>query len=355
MWTSFLTAARADLRRMLPFHGFVLAYTALVVLAAASQDKFALTAYQQYAEQLGPLFFLALPVVLISVRAMLGFIGLHRPTWQGVGRGFAEFCGRLASAALTITTFILFLGSFTTFKTLMPVLMGGFPYDHLQADIDSFLHGGVDPGPALLNLLGDPLLLQALRWNYAVVWMAFTFVPVFFIAVMREAEGVRLRYFLSFAFVWTVLGSLLACLFLSAGPAFYAFVTGDAARFGPQLQVLLERSGPTYQPYLWQSYLDGTVGLGTGISAFPSVHVGAAMMNALFLRETNRIAGFFGFAYVAVIAVSSVLLGWHYAIDGYVSIAVVWLLHSGLKRALGGGKKTAKATILITSPIPATP
>lgn len=340
---------------MLPFHGFVLAYTALVLMMAISQDKFALTAYQQYAEQLGSLFFLALPVVLLSARAMLGLVGLHRPAWQGIGGAFAGFCGELASAALTIAMFILFMGSFTTFKTLMPVLMGGFPYDRLQADIDAFLHGGVDPGPVLFNLLGDPLVLQALRWNYAVVWMAFTFVPVFFVAVLREAEGIRLRYFLSFAFVWTVLGSLLACLFLSGGPAFYALVTGDAARFGPQLQALLERSGPTYQPYLWQSYIDGTVGLGTGISAFPSVHVGAAMMNALFLREINRIAGFFGFAYVAVIAVSSVLLGWHYAIDGYVSIAVVWLLHTGLKRTLAGGKKVARATILIASPTPSTP
>ncbi|MGQ3211552.1 phosphatase PAP2 family protein [Shinella sp.] len=355
MLTSFVTAARADIGRMLPFHGFVLAYTALVVLAAASQDKLALTAYQQYAEQLGPLFFLALPVVLVSVRAMLGFVGLHRPAWRGVGGAFAEFCGQLASSALTIAMFILFMGSFTTFKTLMPVIMGGFPYDHLQADIDAFLHGGVDPGPVLFNLIGDPLVLQALRWNYAVVWMAFTFVPVFFIAVLREAEGVRLRYFLSLAFVWTVLGSLLACLFLSAGPAFYEHVAGDAARFGPQMQALLDRSGPTYQPYLWQSYLDGTVGLGTGISAFPSVHVGAAMMNALFLREINRTAGFFGFAYVAVITVSSVLLGWHYAIDGYVSIAVVWLLHIVLKRALGSGQRMTRDTILIPSPTPSTP
>lgn len=355
MWISFATAARADIGRMLPFHGFVLAYTALVVLAATSQDKFVLTAYQQYAEQLGPLFFLALPVVLISVRALLGLVGQYRPGWHGVGTAFAEFCGRLASSAVTLAMFILFLGSFTTFKTLMPILMGGFPHDSLQADIDALLHGGVDPGQVLFSLLGDPLVLQALRWNYAVVWMAFTFVPLFFVAVVREAENIRLRYFLSFAVVWTVLGSLLACLFLSAGPAFYEQVTGDAMRFGPQLQALLERSGPGYQPYLWQSYVDGTVGIGTGISAFPSVHVGAAMMNALFLREINRIAGFFGFAYVAVIAVSSVLLGWHYAIDGYVSIAVVWLLHTGLKHALGGGKEMTQATILIPAPTPSTP
>lgn len=349
MWTAFSKTFRTHIRQMLPFHAFALVYMAVVVAIAAWRGLLVSTAFADYIERFTPLYFIVLPATLAAMRALL---------WLAAGRkrsfGLAslpESLGRLASAALTLAMFILFMGAFTTFKTLMPVLQGGFPYDGLQADLDAFLHGGVDPGPALLGLLRQPLLLQALQWNYSVVWMALTFVPVFFVAVGRAADGIRLRYFVSFACVWVVLGSLIACLFLSAGPIFYAGVTGDTARFGLQMQVLGAHTGRDFEAYLWQNYASGTVGVGTGISAFPSLHVGAAMMNALFLREINRFAGLVGFAYVALIAVSSVLLGWHYAIDGYVSIIVVCLLHSALKRAFDGRRYDA----LMPLPSPAIP
>jgi hypothetical protein len=262
-------------------------------------------------------------------------------------------CGRLASAAVTLGMIVLFMGSFTTFKTLMPLLMGGFPYDRILADIDIALHGGIDPGLALTNLLGHPLLLRGLQWNYGIPWMALTFVPIFFATL--EAPRLRLRYCLSFVLVWTILGNVLACAFLSAGPVFYAEVTGDAARFGPQMQALDSILAPSYNAYLWQAYVEGVVGLGTGVSAFPSLHVAAAMMNALFLRDLNRIAGLAGFAYVAVILLSSILLGWHYAIDGYVSILVVWLIHSALKRIFEDDETPSCEDILTPSPSPAIP
>ena len=77
------------------------------------------------------------------------------------------------------------------------------------------------------------------------------------------------------------------------------------------------------------------------------------MMNALFLRDINRFAGFLGFVYVAVIALSSVLFGWHYAIDGYVSILVVTLLHGALKHLFGERRQTGAEEAL--TPTPATP
>ena len=325
---------------MLPFHGFVLAHGALVLALAAWRSVFTTAAYQLYIVQFVPLYFLALPATLVTARMLLAMVRSRAMPGQDSRDALPETLGRLVSAGATLATFILFMGSFTTFKTLMPALRGGFLHDGLQADIDAFLHG-VDPGPALLEVLGYPLLLQGIRWNYLVVWMALTFIPVFFVAVGREARGIRLRYFLSFVLVWAVLGNLIACLFLSAGPAFYAQVTGDAARFGAQMQFLNEQGEGAFRAYLWQTYLGGTIGLGTGISAFPSVHVGAAMMNALFLREINRFAGLAGFAYVGIVSVSSVLLGWHYAIDGYVSILVVLLLHIALRRVLGGRRNTA--------------
>ncbi|MCP4182981.1 MAG: hypothetical protein GY761_06650, partial [Hyphomicrobiales bacterium] len=79
-------------------------------------------------------------------------------------------------------------------------------------------------------------------------------------------------------------------------------------------------------------YRTGNSGRGVGISAFPSVHVGLITLNALFAREIfPRLAGL-AFAYVGIILVSSVYLGWHYAIDGYVAIFVVYAIYWLMKK-----------------------
>jgi membrane-associated phospholipid phosphatase len=150
---------------------------------------------------------------------------------------------------------------------------------------------------------------------------------------------VRTRYFVCFVLVWIVLGNIVALAFLSAGPAFYHHFADDGGRFTEQLAFLAHgidgsHSAARFQAYLWSSYESGQGGLGTGISAFPSVHVGLATMNALFVREYSRSLGVLAFIYVGFIVLSSVYLGWHYAIDGYASIILVIALHMAVKRYL---------------------
>jgi membrane-associated phospholipid phosphatase len=138
--------------------------------------------------------------------------------------------------------------------------------------------------------------------------------------------------------VWVVCGNALAGLFLSAGPAFYGAVTGDEGRFAAQLAFLAHgaqstNSAVTYQTYLWSLHQYGTAGFGSGISAFPSVHVAVAALNALFLWSHSSRLGLIAFAYIAVIVASSVYLAWHYAIDGYASIAIIAVIYFGAKYA----------------------
>ncbi|WP_234189214.1 phosphatase PAP2 family protein [Shinella sp. NM-101] len=336
MRNAFLKTLSADLRQMLPFHAFVLAHAALVIGILTWHADFTATAYRQYAAQFGPVYFLGLPAILLLDKLVTGVFRNPKAPLAWMTLPTPALLGHLAGAAAVFGSFILFMGSFTTFKTLMPAMRGGFPYDRAQADLDALLFGGVDPGPRLMALFGNPHILSILEWNYSVAWTAFAFVPIFFI-VLRARGAVRLRYCLGFALVWAVLGNLLAYAFLSAGPAFYGYVTGDAARFGAQLRMLDNGVAATFQAYLWQNYLQDVAGLGTGISAFPSVHVGVTMMNALFLREFSRTAGLLAFAYVFVTLVSSTLLGWHYLIDGYTSILVVLVLHIALKRLFAAG------------------
>lgn len=80
------------------------------------------------------------------------------------------------------------------------------------------------------------------------------------------------------------------------------------------------------QDYLWGNYVDGRRDLGTGISAFPSVHIGVAMMFALNIYERIPKMLPFCITFVAIYQFLSVYLGWHYAVDGYASILLVYFL-----------------------------
>ena len=95
------------------------------------------------------------------------------------------------------------------------------------------------------------------------------------------------------------------------------------------------------QAYLWTLNTIGQTGLGSGISAFPSVHVALATLNALFAREYSRRLGIVAFAYAALIEVSSVYLGWHYAIDGYAAAIATVLIYVATRRMVPAGRTRA--------------
>ena len=245
----------------------------------------------------------------------------------------------LVSGLLLMQSMTIFFGTFTSIKNVLPLLYGGFPYDRLHADIDAALHGGVDPWRLIQVAWGTDSIRNLVEWNYHLGWATICYGALFFVATSPLARKLRTRYLFAFMLVWIIVGNLLAGLFLSAGPAFYGLVTGDSQRFAEQLQFLAqggEISGDSasYQKYLWHTYINGTAGLATGISAFPSVHVGLVSLNAFFLYAFSRKLGVLAFVYVAFVELSSVYLAWHYAIDGYVAAAAAGLIFVTLKRWL---------------------
>ena len=250
------------------------------------------------------------------------------------------------SGLCLLMALMIFQGTFTSVKNGMPIWQGGFPFDVAQANIDAFLHFGTDPWRWLYAVAENDLVRAVVEWNYNVFWFLLNFGALFFVATSPMAASVRTRYLACFMAVWIIVGNVLAALFLSAGPAFYGAVTGDAARFGEQLAFLAHgavsrNSAVTYQQYLWSLHEARQAGFASGISAFPSVHVGLAMLNALFLREYDRRLGALAFLYVAFVAVSSVYLAWHYAIDGYVSAAVTLVVYAVARKMIPADPRPA--------------
>jgi membrane-associated phospholipid phosphatase len=243
------------------------------------------------------------------------------------------------SGLCLLMALMVFQGTFTSVKNGLAVWHSGFPYDVTQADIDAFLHFGVDPWRWLYAIAEYDFVRNFIELNYNVFWFILNFGAMFFVATSPRVAAMRTRYLLGVMLVWIIVGNVLAGMFLSAGPAFYGAITGDTARFGEQLAFLARgahspNSAATYQGYLWGLQQAGKTGFASGISAFPSIHVAMATLNALFLREYSRRLGNLAFLYVAFIILSPVYLAWHYAIDGYAGAAIGALIYVVLRRLI---------------------
>jgi len=352
-----LALVRADL----PLYLGMLFYTLVglgFLYAVGAEDR---AAYIIYVDKWLMLFGFLLPTIFIAAEGAYLVHRFDRRRRLAARRMFSP--NRLACllAGMAITIFmILFQGTFTSVKNALAVWQHGFPYDRAQADIDQWLHFGVDPWRWLYAVGEHDWLRVAVEWNYNVLWFALCFGALFYVATSPRARGVRMRYLTAFMLTWIIVGNLIAGAFMSAGPAFYAQVTGDAARFGEQMAFLARgidwaNSAASYQDYLWDLHSRGMTGFGSGISAFPSVHVGLITLNALFLWDHDRRWGLAAFAYVGFVLMSSVYLAWHYAIDGYAAIALVLVIHYALKRFFARRPAAEPAPAPVGAAAPAAP
>jgi hypothetical protein len=324
-----------------PIYAFVILYALVASSLILATDVPQAFAFQSYLIVWPSVFFVLFPAIyglLLLLRIVHRFdAGAGRR--RVLRRAFAApHMLQFATGAGLLAAMMVFQGAFTSIKTALPLWQGGFPHDVAQADIDRWLHFGVDPWRHLLAIGGNDIVRAVAEWNYNQGWFVFCYATLFFIAVSPSAAPVRNRYLISYMLVWVIVGNVLAGLFLSAGPAFYGLVTGDTSRFGEQLAFLAAsgdgaHSAARVQAYLWSFYAGGSGGLGSGISAFPSMHVGLVTLNALFVFEASRKWGLVAFAYVGIVLVSSVYLAWHYAIDGYAAIFVTLLTYLAVKKA----------------------
>lgn len=341
------------------FYAVVIVYTALALIYLFEFGQLARTAHANYIEPSFVVFLCLMPATAIMFDLMRILHRFNSRRMLAFKRTFSSArIAALASGLMLMVGVTLFQGTFTSIKVSFANLQGGFPYDRYLADLDRFLHFGNAPWRYLYAFAEEPMVRTIVELNYNMFWHLICFGALFFVSTSPRANAVRAHYLTMFLFVWIVLGNVLAGLFLSAGPAFYGGATGDDARFAEMLAFLGQsdwvNSAATFQGHLWGLYQQGRPGIGGGISAFPSVHVGLITMNACFLASYSRRLGILAFAYVGFVLASSVYLGWHYAVDGYVSIIVVTLayyLSAKLFRRQATGARTDE---IYTPPVAAT-
>ena len=179
-----------------------------------------------------------------------------------------------------------------------PVLAG--------AELDIF---GDDPWRLSMALFGPFIGVIDAVYHLWFPGIALTFAW----AVFRRNDQAVTAYFL----LWT-LGMLAQFLLPSGGPVFF-----ERNGFGAQFAGI--PLGPMTQEgsvRLWLAHSANLPDVVAGISAWPSMHVAMALWAAMVWRHVMA------WVFLALIALGSVVLGWHYVADGVggaLIAAIAWL------------------------------
>lgn len=237
---------------------------------------------------------------------------------------------RLAQAVPMLCFVPLLVGTFSVFKAAIP-LIHAFSWDPRFEQWDRWLHGGVAPWELLQPILGYPLVSFLINVCYNGWFFVLWFACIWQFFTLRAPQR-RMQFLLSTMLSWILIGSVLATFFSSAGPCYFGRIESGLDPYQP-LIAYLHQANESYplwaldtQQMLWDGYSLGRLNLGAGISAMPSMHVAIATLLALLGWQTSRRLGIALAAFLLLIMVGSVHLGWHYALDGYVSIACAALI-----------------------------
>jgi hypothetical protein len=237
---------------------------------------------------------------------------------------------RLAFALPALVLIPVFAATFTFLKTTIPAL-NPYSWDPLFTRADEVLHLGIHPWAWMHPVLGHALVTGALSVSYQ-LWFFVMYGVLILQAFDTRRPRLRRRFLLSFVISWILLGTFGAVAFASMGPCYDPSLGQNAGPYAPLMAYLRETSKvvPVWaldvQQMLWDSYVQNRVGLGSGISAMPSMHIATTVLLALFGWRFSRTAGIALTAYAVLIFVGSVHLAWHYAIDGYLGALGAWLV-----------------------------
>ncbi len=245
--------------------------------------------------------------------------------------GKVEMKRRIMPMLFAFLGIVFFQTAFTLIKTSLPYIVPFFADPYL-ARFDKFLHGGTQP-VFLLHSIDNYFSVRFLYSFYSTFWLVFA---IYFPVILAAFDGNQLRvrrFLILYALAWVFVGNVVAFAGSSVGPVYF-----DRAYGGTQfanLESLIISSGLNtdfigiIQEFLWEVYSSYGQATGSGISAFPSVHVSVAAMLGLYAYERSKLLGIVGFIFCATILFLSVYSGYHYAIDGYFSIVAIfsfWLI-----------------------------
>jgi len=290
------------------------------------------------------------PRILIPPGGMVSYFGfavvcyLIWSWWQLVRRGLGSLAAgselrtddsyvrNILAASIAFWLHLVAVQSFLQWKSRIPEF-NPYSWDERFAEWDRILHLGVAPWEILQPVLGFPVVTLALDKAY-VAWFAVLTIVVLWQAFSSD-RTTRARFFFTYVVAWIVVGTILGTALSSGGPIFYLALTGQPGGFEPLIAYLeaVDIRSPLQalqlRDVLWANYTQGGVAGVGGIAAMPSLHVGHSVLFAIVGWKSHPVLGWVLGVFAMTVFISTIHLGWHYAIDGYVgglAVAAIWWL-----------------------------
>lgn len=248
--------------------------------------------------------------------------------------------GRIANGFHAFIATSFFAVGFTAMKSNIP-RVNPFSWDEAFMAMDRALHFGVLPHEILAPLFQHPLVTLGVNFIYNSWFLMLT--GFYLWQGFRDRDtALRQQFFISYFLCWAIGTNLLGTIFASAGPCFYGRLVPGPDPYAGLMTYLgqVNASYPVWalnaQEKLWESYVSSK-GAISGISAMPSMHVGTTVIFFLCARASGKrwltwLTGLF----LVMIPIGSVVLAWHYAVDGYagalIALACWWLAGRWVRR-----------------------
>lgn len=289
--------------------------------------------------------------IIISYNSILFFIaqfglrvfknkidGLY-PKLKDIKITYLNF-NRFAGFLVIYLLFPFMVTIYESLKKAIPTIIP-FCYDALFMKLDYILHFNHHPWSLLSPILSNTTAIGVID-NLYITWFFLLNLFTFWLSWSNRRK-LRMQFFMTNLLIFFIIGSFLATVFSSAGPCYYENVTGITQQ-NPYKVLLdklhdIEDNNPSkyqdksiddnspiialqLQDNLWDNYINKGNDYLHYISAMPSVHVACATLFALTVSGVNIYLAIIFWIYWAIIQIGSVILGWHYAVDGYLATIV---------------------------------
>ncbi|MDE1152717.1 MAG: phosphatase PAP2 family protein [Micavibrio sp.] len=215
-----------------------------------------------------------------------------------------------------------------------------FAWDNEFIAIDKFLHLGYMPNDFIVAIT-EKLHLGGLLDIAYFSWFAMMYAIVGYNLFWDSDRKRRLRFMWVFFLSWVLLGSLLGTVFSAAGPIFYHDFFPNLPDPYKDFVAYIEAHGAADFSIAYHSRFlllawttNGQMVNPNAVAAFPSMHLAIAWLAVLYARSFGRGPFIIALVFTVLIYMATILFGFHYAIDGYVSIILVSLMWWGFGKYL---------------------